>query len=119
MFPMLANFSGYFSITVTGKINQETTAPQLKEIYVLGTSGCFADESKTGTISERVDSAGLTRIGASGKGYLHAIRRRQLPQLIDSGIKCCVLKDRHIFPDQPQWQKKLLTTSSALKGLIL
>ena len=71
VFPMLADFSRYFSIAIAGKIDEEPTASQLKKIYVLGTSGRFADESKTATIGERIDSAGLTRIGAPGKGDLH------------------------------------------------
>lgn len=100
VFPMLTDCSRYFSIAVARKIHEKTTASQLKKIYVLGTSGRFAGESKTATSGERIDSTGLTRIGTPGKGNLHPIRRRQVLQLIDSSIKGCVLKNGHVFPGQ-------------------
>ena len=94
--PMSSHINGYFGVTISWKVYQKTATSQLKKIQMLGASGRFADESKAATGSQRVDCAGLSRIRPPGKGYLHPVRRRQTAQLVNSGIKRCMLKNGHI-----------------------
>src|SRR5688500_265 len=93
---MLTDFKWHFSVAVTRKIHQKTVMAQLKKIQMLGTSRRFADKSKAAAIGQRIYGAGFACIGPPGKSYFHSLGRRQAAQFVNSGIKRCMLKNRHI-----------------------
>src|SRR5688500_11373051 len=93
---MLTDFKRYFSVTVTRKIHQKTIMAQLKKIQVLSTSRRFTDKSKAATIGQRINGARFACIGPPGESYFHSLGRRQAAQFVNSGIKRCMLKNRHI-----------------------
>ena len=82
---------GHLRVAVARQIGHEMPVGQLEKIDVLRAPGRFRHIGQPHMVAQRVDGAGLARIGAADEGDFRA-RVGQVFQMVDRSEEFCVLK---------------------------
>jgi len=69
---------GDLGVAIAGQVHQPSLVIQTKEIEQLGPARRLADSGQVFLVGDRVDGAGLSRVGTAGKGHLQPLIGRRI-----------------------------------------